>query len=162
MTTPSRPDVKAMILAASIALFTFAHPSDGLAEGYTLLTAEEYAERTERPPTRSIKRLASEGPEIIVHAPEKAQSLFSPLDFDLEFRAREAEPDFTTLKVEYDLGFFWKDVTSRMADHAEISDNRLVSRGAELPEGDHHLRLSISDTAGKTTATEFAFTIAGQ
>jgi hypothetical protein len=151
-----------MILAASVVLFAFAHPSDSLAGGYTLLTAEEYAERVDRPSTRSVKRLANEGPEIIIHAPEKAQSLFSPLDFDLEFKAREAEPDFATLKVEYDLGFFWKDVTSRMADHAEIAGNRLVSRGAELPDGDHHLRLSISDTAGKTTATEFVFTIAGQ
>ncbi|MGI9490950.1 MAG: hypothetical protein ACR2QF_00840 [Geminicoccaceae bacterium] len=149
-----------MIVAAGIGLLACAHPSESFAEGYTLLTVEEYAERTERPPTRSINRLANEGPEIIVHAPQKASSLFSPLDFDVEFRAREAEPDLATLKLEYDLGLFWKDVTERMSGHAEVSGNRLVSRGAELPAGDHHLRMSISDLAGKTTATEFIFTVA--
>jgi hypothetical protein len=152
--------LRAKILAAAFGLFVALLPSDSRADGYALITAEEFASRTSKVRTRALTSLASEGPEIIVHAPERSGELRSPLDFDVEFRPREAEPDMDTLKVEYDLGWFWKDVTSRMADHAEISSNRIVSRGAELPAGNHHLRLSISDQAGKTTATEIAFTVA--
>ena len=66
----------------------------------------------------------------------------------------------STLTLEYDLGFFWKDITSRLADHAEITENRIISRGAELPAGDHHLRMSISDLAGKTTTSNMVLTVA--
>jgi hypothetical protein len=137
-------------------LFSGLLPSVGWAVGYAILTAEDFASRTPMVRTRALSSLGSVGAEFIVHAPERSGELRSPLDFDVEFRARQAEPDMGTLKVEYDLGWFWKDVTSRMADHAEISSNRIVSRGAELPAGNHHLRLSISDQAGKTTATEIA------
>lgn len=159
MTVSFRLTLKSMSLAVAIGLFAYIAPSDDVA-AYELLTAEEFSERTDRAPTRSITKLANEGPEIIIHAPQAANNLRSPLDFEVEFRPREAEPDLATLKIEYDLGWFWKDVTGRMADHAEISDNRLISRGAELPDGDHHLRMSISDKAGKTTATEFVLTVA--
>lgn len=160
MSASYRLTLHSMVFAAGIGLFVGLLSSDSMADGYDLLTAEEYAERTARPLARSLTPVDEEGPEIVVHAPQGSESLRSPLDFDVEFRARKAEPDLATLKLEYDLGLFWKDVTTRMADHAEITGNRIVSRGANLPAGDHHLRMSISDTAGKTTATELTFTIA--
>lgn len=64
-----------------------------------------------------------------------------------------------SLMLEYDLGLFWKNITSRLADHAEITENRIISRGAELPAGDHHLRMSITDLAGKTTTTRMQLTV---
>ncbi|MDH3660880.1 MAG: hypothetical protein OEU92_12800 [Alphaproteobacteria bacterium] len=155
-----RLTLNSMALAAGIGLLSCVLPSNGAADGYDLLTAEEYAERVARPLTRTMTPIAEEGPEIIVHTPQGSEGLRSPLDFDVEFRPRRAAPDMRTLKLEYDLGLFWKDVTRRMADHAEITDNRIVSRGAELPAGEHRLRMSISDQVGKTTSTEIAFTIA--
>lgn len=155
-----RHPLRAMMIAAGISLLVGMPPNNARAEGYELLTAEEYAARTPKARARSINRMENEGPEIVIHNPHGANDLFSPLDFDVEFRARSAAPDMATLKLEYDLGLFWKDVTRRMADHAEITDNRIISRGAKLPAGDHNLRLSISDKAGKVTATEISFTIA--
>ncbi|MGI9507849.1 MAG: hypothetical protein ACR2QJ_00695, partial [Geminicoccaceae bacterium] len=93
------------------------------------------------------------------HAPITSGDLSSPLDFDIEFRAKNAEPVMGSLILEYDLGMFWKDVTDRLAGHAEITDNRIVSRDAELPAGEHHLRMSISDLAGKTTTTKMVLTV---
>ncbi len=141
-------------------LISFAIPFGGGAHAYELLSAEEYAERSQKGPTRSLVPPENEGPEIVVHTPEASGSLRSPLDFDVEFRARSAAPDMSTLTLEYDLGFFWKDITSRLADHAEITENRIISRGAELPAGDHHLRMSISDLAGKTTTSNMVLTVA--
>lgn len=155
-----RLPLQAMIIAAGVSVLVGMVSSDAEADGYELLTAAEYALRKPKAPTRSITKMQNEGPEIVIHNPDGANDLRSPLDFDVEFRARSADPDMATLKLEYDLGLFWKDVTRRMADHAEITDNRIISRGAELPVGDHNLRLSISDKAGKITATEISFTIA--
>lgn len=147
-------------LAAGIGLLVYALPFDGSGSAYELLTAEEYAERSPRGATRSLSVSANEGPEIIVHTPEASGDLLSPLDFDVEFRSRSAEPVMNSLKLEYDLGLFWKDITSRLADHAEITANRIISHGTELPAGDHQLRMSISDRAGKTTTTKMALTVA--
>ncbi|MGI9510932.1 MAG: hypothetical protein ACR2QJ_16450 [Geminicoccaceae bacterium] len=146
----------ALVLAACMGL---ALPLVGTAGAYDLLTAEEYAERSPRGATRSVTVSADEGPDVIVHTPATSGDLRSPLDFDIEFRAKNAEPVMGSLILEYDLGMFWKDVTDRLAGHAEITDNRLVSRDAELPAGDHHLRLSISDMAGKTTTTKMILTV---
>lgn len=143
-----------------LGLLVSAHPLGGAAGAYELLTAEEYAERSARGTKRSAAASANEGPEIIIHTPEASGDLRSPLDFDVEFRARSAEPVMNTLMLEYDLGLFWKDITSRLADHAEITANRIISRGAELPAGDHHLRMSITDQAGKTTTTKMVLTVA--
>ena len=147
-----------MGLAAGLCLLIMAPVKD--AAGYDLLTAEEIASRTAPSSTRSITPLKNEGPEVIIHNPDGANDLRSPLDFDVEFRERTAAPDMATLKLEYDLGLFWTDVTSRLAGHAEITDSRIISRGAELPSGRHVLRLSISDLAGKVTATKITFTVA--
>jgi hypothetical protein len=160
MSSAHHLDLYAMVLAAATGLIAAAGPFAGPAEAYDLLTAEDYAERSARAATRSITTQANEGPEIIVHTPEASGNLHSPLDFDVEFRARHAEPDMSTLTLEYDLGFFWKDITDRLAEHAEITGNRIISRGAELPAGDHYLRLSISDQAGKTTTSNMVLTVA--
>ena len=148
-------------LFALITMLLCAVPPHHAANAYELLTAEEFAERSTVGKQRSLTVLANDGPEIIVHTPQSAQALNSPLDFDVEFRAREAaEPDINTLTLEYDLGLFWKDITSRLSEHAEITANRIVSRGAELPAGEHHLRMSISDTSGKTTTTKMVLNVA--
>ena len=159
MLTSYRQTLDRMILVTGTALLLSTPPVDGPAHAYDLLTVEEYAERSPGGATRSLTVLANDGPEIIVHTPETSGELRSPLDFDVEFRARSAEPLMGSLLLEYDLGLFWKDITSRLADHAEISENRIISRGAELPAGEHHLRMSISDLAGKTTTTNMVLTV---
>lgn len=148
-----------MVLAVGVGLFVCAFSVDRPAHAYDLLTIEEYAKRAPGGATRSLTVTASDGPEIIVHSPQTSGDLSSPLDFDVEFRARSAEPLIGSLLLEYDLGLFWKDITNRLADHAEVTENRIISRGAELPVGDHHLRMSISDLAGKTTTTSIVLTV---
>jgi hypothetical protein len=154
------PVPHALVPALAAGLLLVASASAHTARAYDLLTAAEYAERTPAGATRSLTAAANDGPEIIVHTPETSGALRSPLDFDVEFRAKDALPVMGSLLVEYDLGLFWKDVTARLAEHAEITENRIISRGAELPAGDHHLRLSISDEAGKTTTTTMVLTVA--
>ena len=162
MSASSRMTLPSLVLATGVNLLVCASLFSGMASAYELLTAEEFAARSSRGATRSIDVLAKEGPEIIVHTPKASGDLSSPLDFDVEFRAQNADalPVMNSLLLEYDVGLFWKDITARLADHADITENRIISRGAELPAGDHHLRMSISDQAGKTTTTKMLLTVA--
>lgn len=160
MSISQHQSLQALLRAVAAGLLSSLILFGGKSQAYDLVTADDYAERSPVGSTRAVTTAPSEGPEIIVHAPDIDGALRSPLDFDIEFRANGAEPVMGSLILEYDLGLFWKDITDRLAGHAEISDNRIVSRGAELPAGEHHLRLSISDLAGKTTTSTMILSIA--
>ena len=119
-------------------------------EAYALITAEDVAERVDSG-TRSLRRLASDGPSILVHAPGSS-TVRPPVDFDVEFRARDGvPPDLRSIRLHYNLGIAWKNVTRRLMAHATFEGNRVLSANAMLPAGKHQLKLSIEDTQRRRT-----------
>lgn len=143
-----------------LGLLAFVLMGEDRSEPYALLTEEEYASLDRSAvETRAMTFVKRDGPDIVVHSPRQAADLRSPLDFDVEFKPNGAEPDLKTLKLEYDLGIFWKDVTERIAGKARIAGNRIVSRGAKLPAGQHRLRMTIHDARGRATVTEIRFRV---
>lgn len=145
------PMNRRIFLGATSASFLFMGQTGAFAdEGYDLITSDDMRERRTAT-TRSIKKLKSDGPRIVVHAPQ-AFTLASPVNFDVEFQPKDGiQPNIKTLKIDYSLGILWKDVTHRLMAHAKVSGTRLRSNNARLPKGRHVLRMSIQDRQGRTT-----------
>lgn len=126
--------------------------------GYDLITTEDMAERTGSV-TRALRQLSSDGPTLVVHAPS-ASTVRSPVDFDVEFRPRGGvAPDLSSIRVDYNLGIAWKNVTRRLLSHARVDGNRLRSAGAKLPAGTHELKLSIRDLDRRRTEAILELTV---
>ncbi|RMF33985.1 MAG: hypothetical protein D6754_15885 [Alphaproteobacteria bacterium] len=148
-----------LALAAPITLLVA--PAAGAQQGFDLVTGTEFASRKERGPTRSLTQLKADGPQVRVYSP-KGTKLTSPVDFDLEFVPRDGVPPMMgSIRLDYDMGLFWKDVTSRLMKYASVEGNRLRCRGARLPPGRHILRLRIIDKKRRTTVTRLEITVAG-
>jgi len=114
-----------------------------------------------RMPARApaLRTMRQDGPRILIHQPRSFR-LSSPVDFDVEVVPRNGvRPDMSTLKVEYDAGLVWADVTSRIKRRASMQGLRLRARGTELPAGRHVLRLTIRDKRGRATVAELTLLV---
>lgn len=112
---------------------------------FDLVTDDEFATRRPEKTSRSIQALLRDGPQIVFHSPSQT-NLNSPVNFDVEFKARNGVPPLIeTLRVDYDLGITWFNVTKRLLEHAKISNGRVQAQNAQLPKGKHTLRMSIMD-----------------
>lgn len=108
---------------------------------------------------RSLALKRNEGPIITVHAPS-GFALNSPVDFDVQFQPRDGiEVDMTSIRIDYRLGPLWTNVTQRITRHSSIAGTRLRAGGAELPSGDHLIRLRVFDTADRETMALISFTV---
>lgn len=131
--------------------------------GFTVLTAAELETYTSQPavdsPGRTITLTASDGPQIKVAAPS-GFALTSPVDFDIRIQPRDGRPaNMDTLKIEYRLGPAWVNLTKRIMKRASVSGERFLAQGAELPAGNHTLRVSIKDDASKLTQAVVTFSV---
>lgn len=109
---------------------------------------------------RSLAVKRNDGPVIMVYAPS-GFSLRSPVDFDVQFQARDGiAVDMDSIRIDYRLGPFWTNVTRKLARHSSVSGTRLRASGAELPSGDHLIRLRIRDAANRETVALISFTVA--
>ncbi len=129
------------------------------AEGFDLLEPADLKRRQPVGATRALIALRSEGPGVQVAAPS-SDRVVSPVTFDVTFTERNgAVPVMSSLKIEYNLGPFWKDVTRKVLGAAQIDGYHLRAAGARLPEGRHVLKMRIRDTAGRETATRIELTV---
>jgi len=109
--------------------------------------------------TRSIALRRADGPGIDVTSPS-GFALRSPIDFDVRFRPRDGvDVDMGSIRIDYRLGPIWANVTNRLARHASVTQNRLQATGAELPAGDHLIRLRIRDARQRETLALISFTV---
>lgn len=121
--------------------------SQGLAQAEPLITAKEAA----LPPaagalaTRGISR----GPAIKVVAPQPDAAVKSPFDLKVNFEGRGGEKiDPASVKVVYMKSPF-VDLTPRL--QSAISPNGIDFQKAEVPPGEHTLRVTVKDSAGRET-----------
>ena len=143
------------------------------ADVFTLITPEDVAveRRFEALPngqpgahTRSLDNpaaISAAPPQIQVIAPQPSNpTLASPLRIELKF---STSPDARilpdTLRVLY--GLLKIDITLKLRLYAQITARGLVAEKAAVPAGNHRLFLQISDTAGRTTVSQWRFTVRG-
>ena len=157
-------------LALSAALIvTAAFLTTAAAEGFYLITPQEYARAQTgsrllsgvAPPEAAAPRPPAGAPQIVVEQPERSTGLRSPLDIALRFEpAADAEVDLASLAISYRVGFWWTDITARLREHAVIEGNRVTAEDARLPAGSHHIRVEVADTKGRKGARDIKFTVA--
>jgi hypothetical protein len=119
----------------------------GLAQATPLITAKEAA----LPPaagalaTRGISR----GPAIKVVSPEPDVAVKSPFNLKLNFEGRGGEKiDPGSVKVVYMKSPF-VDLTPRL--QSAITPTGIDFQQAEVPPGEHTLRVTVKDGAGRET-----------
>lgn len=110
--------------------------------------------------TRNLKLAINDGPSILVASPSGFQ-LKSPVNFDVRIKPKDGVPVvMSTLKVEYRLGLIWANITGRLLGHGSVIGTQLKANGAELPNGKHKVRLTVSDADGRKTRVEVSFAVA--
>lgn len=123
-------------LTASIALSCAAAP---------LITEQEA--KLPNAPSTSNTRGISRGPGVKVLSPEPGVQLRGPFDLKVEFQPRGgAKIDRSSVKVMY-LKSPAVDLTPRVA--ASLSDTGIELKGAEIPAGEHPIKITVKDTDGR-------------
>jgi hypothetical protein len=163
--------MKPVVLALTLGCFwTFGVMAPAMAQStdtnFSLLTEEETIAYKQYPiaddegsDTRSLKLTVNDGPTIEVASPS-GFTLRSPVNFDIRIKPRGAVPvSMSSLKIEYRLGPIWTDITARLAGHGAVIGTQLKARGADLPVGNHRVRLTVLDTAGKKTSAVLSFAV---
>lgn len=121
----------------------------------TLISAKEAA----LPPASSNKlstRGISRGPGIKLNAPV-VDPVESPFDFKLTFEPRGgAGIDIDSVKVTY-LKFPYVDLTSRI--RSAISTSGIDLPKADVPPGNHSIRVTVKDTEGRESQSEFSLVV---
>lgn len=132
---------------ASALLLLFGLLTQGAAQAAPLITAKEAS----LPPaagalaTRGISR----GPAIKMVSPEPEAAVKSPFNLKLNFEARGGEKiDPNSVKVVYMKSPF-VDLTSRL--QSAITPTGIDFQQAEVPPGEHTLRVTVKDSAGRET-----------
>ena len=100
------------------------------------------------------------GPQIVVESPKLVGDvLHSPIDIRVKFVPAHGPVAPESLKISVRVLVGWIDVTSEIRKHASISANGVTVAGAQLPKGDHRIRVEISDTNGGASTSEAAFKV---
>ncbi|MGG7644807.1 hypothetical protein ACQ5SP_08395 [Rhodovulum sp. YNF3179] len=159
-----------LLLAVTLQLLVIS-PASAMEDTFSFLTTEEVATRnahisesgeldfTTLMQEDSISLKRNDGPTIAVNSPVGFE-LKSPIDFDVALQPRgEAGVDMGSLKIEYKLGPIWTNVTRRLTREARIIGNRLIAKNADLPAGNHALRVTVADAAQGTTTAIVTFTV---
>ena len=95
--------------------------------------------------TRGISR----GPAVKLNSPEADTPVVAPFDFKVTFEARgDAKIDLESVKVIYMKSPF-VDLTPRLKK--AISVNGIDFSKAEVPPGNHTIRVTVKDTEGRET-----------
>jgi hypothetical protein len=121
-----------------------------------LITAEEAALPPQKGAVPNSARGITRGPKIQV--PEAAAPLPSPMRFQVKFQTfGGSNIDLDALKVTY-LKSPIVDLTSRIKPFAQATGIDMPD--AQLPPGDHLVRVDVKDSEGRTASTSFLLKIA--
>lgn len=150
-----------------VAAVMLAHTAVGDAAAFDLVDPGEYSANRgqidawhDANPPEVITRNIQTGPKIDVLQPEGGSDLTSPLTIEIHFRPTRAQTMvMSSLRIDYWMGVFWSDITQRVLSAASVGPDSLRADGAELPEGQHLIRVQVADTSGLTAEREFRFTV---
>lgn len=110
-------------------------------------------------PSKVIEAFNPDAPEVIVESPEQlAGSLTSPVKVLVRFVPKSgAEIVLESVRVLYVTFFANIDITDRIRDKISVAGIR--DDEADLPSGEHHLIIRISDDRGFEGKKEFAVNV---
>ncbi len=149
--------------AAVLALFCGLAISTAFAGPKWLITPDEAARAGF--PTGDLKEPAAAvegpGPLIVVKDPKALKRLRSPIYIFIAFEPGSSglPPDMKTLNVTL-IGFFDIDITDRVREY--IKGSNLEIEKADLPAGDHRLRMSIKDVDGNPNERDVVVRVVGE
>jgi hypothetical protein len=152
--------MKARTIAAAVALIGVSAAA-WAEQTYDLISGDEYTRSIEAPDDdadfyeRAVDPLA---PEITVRQPGEASKYSPPIDIEISFRPMAGSSiDLDSLKIAY--GSLGINVTKRVLEHATVTPEGILSKGAKLPSGKHKLTVSIADDLGRVGKRRFKFEI---
>lgn len=123
----------------------------------TFVTKEEGALRDAPSLLYKAGNALNDGPEIEIVTPDSQKSYKSPVKIIVSFFARNGKKiDLTKLKVEY-LKMFAVDLTKRVLPYT--SEEGIKIEKAELPSGNHKIRITLADAEGGVTQQVFLFVV---
>jgi hypothetical protein len=129
--------------------------SQGLVFAAPLITAKEAALPAA---TKVVTRGISRGPSIKFVNPTAGSTVSSPFDLRIAFEPRgDSKVDVNSVKVTY-LKFPYVDLTPRLK--SAITASGINFQNAEVPAGEHAVKLSVQDTEGRETNGEFNLIVA--
>jgi len=95
--------------------------------------------------------LPNAGPIVKVESPAVHAEAISPVEIMVRFSPRKAPVDLSSLEVTL-VKFFSIDITDRIVPYA--TSKGIHIQEANLPSGEHLIRLAVSDKDGKLTVKE--------
>ena len=115
---------------------------------WQLVTPAEDARDDAAPHVPQTPPAVSGAPVITVKQPDVSHPLHNPMTFDIQFSpAQGATINRSTLRVKY--GWLGIDVTQRLLGHATWTASGLFAADADVPTGNHRIRVSIADNLGR-------------
>ena len=118
-----------------------------------LISSKEAALPAAGGQTRGISR----GPTIKVSSPTPDVATASPFDFRISFVPRgESKIDVESVKVVYMKSPF-VNLTPRLRE--SISDKGIDFSKAEVPPGNHTIRVTVADNEGRETSSVFTLLV---
>jgi hypothetical protein len=116
------------------------------AEAWVMITYDEFEQQksvahNEQPSVAQVG-----GPAILVERPDETRPIKAPLSIEIAFRPQgHSKIDIKSLKVLYGYGLFDIDITTRILDHAVLTESGLTADNAAIPAGHHRVTIEISD-----------------
>jgi hypothetical protein len=132
----------------------------GASESLWLITPEEAATADEAEPlvrSRGLgPKLPDGGPLIELLKPIEHETISVPTEVVVRFTPRSAPVDLSTLKVSV-LKLVRIDITDRLTAYASPTGIKIPD--ANLPAGEHKVRITLGDSEGGVTSKEVIFRI---
>ena len=132
------------------------------AEKRWLITPSEAARVAGSPPdsdTLPVAAAEGRGPQIVVMNPRALERLRSPVNILIRFEpgASGQPPDMKSLSVTL-RGLISIDITDRLKEY--LIGASLEVHDAELPTGNHRIRLTLTDMGGNLSARDVTLIVA--
>jgi hypothetical protein len=160
----THPLKKIAAIALTSAFLTAAIQTSGANELFELISPMEAKEAMDNPaPEETFQAKGAVGaPVIKVLSPTVSTGdLVSPVDIEMSFESPDNTAiDMNSLKILYVM-LIKKDVTDRILEHATISGDSLIAKGAELPKGNHKFIVEIQDEKQRKTREKFSVSVSG-
>lgn len=132
----------------------------GASEGLWLITPEEAATPDEAEPlvrSRGLgPKLPDAGPMIELLKPIENEKISVPTEIEVRFTPRGAPVDLSTLRVSV-VKVIRIDITDRLSAYASPTGIKIPD--ANLPSGEHKVRLTVGDAEGHVTSKDVVFRI---
>ena len=141
-----------------VVVLTLACPGGSLAIGSPswLISPEEAALAPAEDDGIRSRSLSDAGPGIDIVKPVEGEIVPSPAEIFIRFLPKTVTIDLTSLKVTL-LKFISIDLTDRLKPYIDLTG--IMVKDAKVPVGTYRVRISLSDSHGKTSTREISFEV---